>query len=84
VVANFAAGPAFASVCLLKGANMRFRSAIPAFSLAAALAVGCAETVSEKETVTHRSDGRTTVNKETVKEHPDGTISVEKEHQSNR
>ena len=39
---------------------------------------GCAETVHEEQTVTHKRDGTVKVNKETVKEHPDGSVTVEK------
>jgi hypothetical protein len=58
-------------------------------ALAGALALppligGCAETISETETVTHKRDGTVKVNKETVKEHPDGSISVEKKTEVDR
>jgi hypothetical protein len=57
---------------------------ILATALALPVAGGCARTISEKETVKHKSDGSTTVDRQTVKEHPDGTISVEKEKEVNR
>ena len=43
------------------------------------LAAGCSRTISEKETVTRRPDGTTTVDRTTVKERPDGTIERERE-----
>lgn len=40
---------------------------------------GCAKTVSERETVTHKRDGTVMTDKATVKEHTDGTRTVEHE-----